>query len=194
MIRANLLPQPRQRVGFAGFEVDVDTLRQAFFGLAIVGLVTIVGVAVESLRVARLETFAAQQDREIAAQAMMRADVKAVALDVARYQNFAREARLVRESGAEAARTIARIGNGVPDGVWLTSLERQDSGYEIVGAAKTLDRLGAAMISLGDAWQQARATLVTIDNRSGVDGVRFTARLAANAPSQRRISDSEVSP
>ena len=194
MIRANLLPRPRERVGFGGLDVDAEHARQALLGFTIVALVALVGIAIESFRVGRLEAVAAEQDRAIAAQTTMRARVKTLALDVARYQTFAREARRFRESGADAAIALARIGNSVPDRVWLTSLERQDGGYEVVGAARSVDGLGAAMFALGASTPRTRATLVNIDNRTQTDGVRFTARLTSGDASNGTIAGAPPTP
>ncbi len=181
MIRANLLPRPKERVGIAGIDFDAEYLRQSLLALAIVAIVAFAGVGIESLRVSRLETATAEQDRAIAANAPQRAEVKALALEVARYQSFAREAQAFRRSGADAAVALARIGNSVPERVWLTSLEHQTAGYDLVGAARSVDVLGGTMLSLARALPGANATLVNIDNRDRGEGVRFTARVAERA-------------
>ncbi len=181
MMRANLLPRPKERVGFAGIDVDAEYLRQALFALAIVAIVALAGIGIESLRVARLEAAADEQDRIVASHAPMRAQIKALALEVARYQSFAREAQAYRRSGADAAIALARIGNSVPPSVWLTSLEHQTAGYDVVGGARSVDQLGSTMLSLGRAMPSSAATLVNIDNREREGTVRFTARVAITA-------------
>ncbi len=181
MMRANLLPRPKERVGLAGIDVDAEYLRQALFALAIVAIVALAGVGIESLRISRLEAAADEQDRIVASHAPMRAQIKALALEVARYQSFAREAQAYRRSGADAAIALARIGNSVPANVWLTSLEHQSAGYDVVGGAESVDQLGSAMLSLGHAMPSSAATLVNIDNREREGTVRFTARVGGTA-------------
>ncbi len=182
MMRANLLPRPKERVGFAGIDFDAEYLRQTLFACVLVAIVTLAGIGIESLRVSRLEAQATAQDAAILANARVRADVKSLALEVARYQSFAREAQAYRRSGADAAIALARIGNSVPHNVWLTSLEHQATGYDVAGGAHSVDQLGGTMLSLGRAVPGTNATLVNIDNRSRAsEGVHFMARVAATA-------------
>lgn len=180
MIRANLLPRPKERVGLGGIEFDAEYVRQVIVALAIVAAIALAGIGIESLRVARLETAASQQDALIATNSARRNEAKALALDVARYQGFAREAQAYRRSGADAAVALAKIGNSVPDRVWLTSLDHQNAGYDVVGGARSVDALGGTMLSLTHALPETNAKLVNIDNHDA-SGVRFTARIAARA-------------
>ena len=180
MIRANLLPRPKERVGLGGIDFDAEYLRQVIVSLAIVAAITLAGIGIESLRAARLEAAAMQQDELIATNAARRNAAKVLALEVARYQSFAREAQAYRRSGADAAFALAKIGNSVPDRVWLTSLDHQTAGYDVVGGARSVDALGSTMLSLSHALPDTNAKLVNIDNHNA-SGVRFTARVAANA-------------
>lgn len=180
MIRANLLPRPKERIGLGGIDFDAEYLRQVIVALAVVAAIALAGIGIESLRVARLEAAANQQDALIATNAARRNEAKALALEVARYQGFAREAQAYRRSGADAAFELAKIGNSVPDRVWLTSLDHQNSGYDVVGGARSVDALGGTMLSLARALPETNAKLVNIDNHDA-SGVRFTARVAARA-------------
>ncbi len=176
MMRANLLPHPKTTARVLGTHVDLDFVRQALVGLAFVALVALVGIGIERFRIHRLET-AIDVARTISdAQASRRAEAKRLALDVARYQEFARRADVVRESGNDAARAIARIGNGVPRGVWLERLAHGDAGYTLTGGARDVDAVGGAILRLGDVPGTGIASLVSIDNRSH-DAVRFDARI-----------------
>lgn len=191
MMRANLLPRPKERVGFGGVDFDAEHLRQILLAFALVAIVSLAGFAIESLRVSRLFAAAAEQELAISANAPLRAEVKALALDVARYQSFEREARAFRRSGTDAAIALARIGNSVPDRVWLTSLEHESGGYDVVGTARSVDQLGGTMLSLAHAIPRADARLVAIDNRNRNEGVHFTARVATPiAPSDRAPAES----
>ncbi len=184
MIRANLLPRPKERVALAGLDIDAEYVRQALFGLLVVLAVVAIGVGIEMLRLSRLDAAATEQEARIAADAPRRAHVKTLALDVARYQSFAREARAYRRSGSDVAIALARIGNSVPARVWLDSLERQTLGYTVAGESTSVDTLGGTIVSLGKALPQTRATLVNLDNRQADgSGVHFTARVAgASSP------------
>ncbi len=186
MIRANLLPKGKERFALAGIDIDAEFARQALFGLFVVLAIVAIGVGIEMLRISRLSSAAAEQEARITANAERRAQVKNLALEVARYQSFAREAQAYRRSGTDVAIALARIGNSVPDRVWLDSIDRQNEGYTISGAAASVDTLGTTIVSLGRALPQLRATLVNIDNRQGEGGgVRFSARIAG-APSVGR--------
>jgi len=122
---------------------------------------------------------AAEQERRIAADAPRRAEVKALALEVARYQAFASEAGAFRRSGTDAAIALARIGNSIPNRVWIDSVERVgDGGYTVAGGAGNVAVLGSTVVSLGRALPKTRAAIVTIDTRQNDGNVRFSARIA----------------
>lgn len=178
MIRANLLPRPKATVGFAGLELDADYLRQLLLGLLIVITVAVIGVGIERLRVHRLEVAAGIEDDLIASHTRQRGEAKALALEVARYQGFAREAGAFRRSGADAAIAVAQIGNSVPKRVWLNSLERTTNGYDMTGGSYSVDALGGTILSLGHALAGNAASLVAIDNRNtALGGVKFSAHI-----------------
>lgn len=179
MIRANLLPRAKERIGFGGFDIDSEYVRQAFFGLVIVAVVVTIGVGIELLRLSRLEAAAGRQELRIAANAPQRAQAKSLALEVARYQNFANEARAYRRTGTDVAIELARIGNSVPDRVWVDSLERgSDGAYTVAGGSRTVDVLGGTIVSLGRAIPQTHASIVNIDARQNDGNVHFSARIA----------------
>lgn len=185
MIRANLLPRPKHRVGIAGIDIDTEYLRGLAFAALVVVIVAAIGIAIEMFRVARLEAAAAEQEARIAAQAPQRAELKALALEVARYQSFAHEALAYRRSGPDVAIAVARIGNTVPVAVWLDSLQQQGDGYDIAGSASSLDRIGTAIVSLGHSLPDAHATLVTMESQHRDDSaIHFTAHVGTRVPSQ----------
>lgn len=182
MIRANLLPRPKERVGFAGIDIDAEYLRQCACAIALIAIVTLVGVGIETFRLSHLRAAAESQNAVIAMNAPLRAKIASLALEVARYQNISREAHAFHRSGADVAIAIARIGNSIPANVWLTSLAHESLGYDVVGGANTVDDLGGTMLSLGRALPRSTARLVNIDNRSRSDAVVFTARVDAPTP------------
>ncbi len=176
MMRANLLPRPKESVGAFGVEFDADHARQALTGLALVAVVTLLGTGIEQFHVRTLQTAAGQLETLLAARSAAREDSKRLALEVARYQEFERRLQMARRTGADAALAIARLGNRVPDHVWLDSLTRTDGGYDLNGGAVDVDVVGRAIAGLERALPSNTAALVSVENRSA-DGVRFAARI-----------------
>ena len=180
MMRANLLPRGRETFSIFSFEFDFANLRE--IGIAIVVLIAVatVGIEIEHLRIARLTSAASELESRVAASAPQREESHRLMLDLARYQEFEREAARYRGSGAIAAIRVAQIGNAMPANVWVDEIASADDGYAIAGGARTVDALTSAIAGLGRA---QRATLVNIVSRerSGV-GVHFTARLMPFVP------------
>jgi hypothetical protein len=180
VIRANLLPRPKETFGAFGVEFDADYVRQTIVGSAIVFVVTLLGLGVEQVHIARLRVAAEGLEAAIVLRAPERAESKNLALDVARYQEFAREAQLSRRSGPEAAIEIAHIGNDIPKRVWLEGLAHADTGYELTGGALSVDVVGNAILSLTHAVPSGGASLVSVENRA-LEGVRFDAHVGSSA-------------
>ncbi len=178
MIRANLLPRPKETLGLFGLEFDAEYVRQALLGLGIAAVVGSLGAGIETLRIHRLTGAVAEAESALAARAPERAQAKRLALDVARYQEFARQAQFFRRSGGDAALTVARIGNEVPSGVWVDQIAREQNGYDLDGGSRSVAVISGAIVSLGNALPRSTASLVDIQNR-GDDGVHFSARVAS---------------
>ena len=182
MIRANLLPRRRETLSFFSFEFESDLLREVGFALAIVFLVTAFGIGIERYRIDRLANAAAALEAEVAAQAPDRERSRRLMVDVARYQQFERDAREYRRSGPVAAVAIARIGNSLPPGVWVYDITHVDDGYTLSGASHTLESVAEAIASLARESPDARASLVSIDNsEESIKAVKFAARVTAMA-------------
>jgi len=179
MIRANLLPRPKETLGAFGVELDADYVRQALLGFAIVVVVAFLGIGIEQLHVRGLQTAADRFDAVLAERSSARAESKRLALEVARYQQFARQAQTSRRSGPAAAVDIARLGNGVPNRVWLESLAHSSAGYDLSGGADNVDVVSGAIVTLGRALSNNGASLVSVENRPG-NGVRFDAHVGTN--------------
>jgi hypothetical protein len=186
VIRANLLPRPRHTARVFGIRFDVDHIRQCASGLALVALVAAIGCGIERARIDAATGQLAAARNVLSARQAARDLARSLALDVARYQEFARRAARERRSGADAAFAIARIGNAVPETVWLDAVDHDASGYTVSGESLTVGAVGGAILHLG-ASSPGGANLVSLDAR-GPDrrGIRFDARLgdiagAANA-------------
>ena len=130
VIRANLLPQSKRRFGIGAVSLESASIKELSIALAIVVLVGVVGIAIESLRARSLEQTALLLEGRIASSSRARAQAKSLALDVARFQEFQREERLHRTSGGDAAAAIASIGNVVPRSAWLDSIAH-DRGQRV---------------------------------------------------------------
>jgi hypothetical protein len=183
MIRANLLPRPRTKIDAFGFQVDGEFAREVVLSLAVVVTVAAIGFGIETLRLHRISIAAIDSEAALANRVAERNEARALALSVARYQEIAREAVVVRRSGPAAELAIAQVGNAVPEGVWLDSLAQVPSGLEVTGAAYSLDAVSTAMLALGSAFPSRRIALVAIDNRDG--RIRFTARIPPAESSDR---------
>ena len=179
LIRANLLPRRGRFVALFGWKIEVAYLREALAGVATVGMVAAIGLGVGEVRVRGLEAAAMSRETALAGRSAQRELSKRLALDVARYQEFGREATAFRSSGAAVAIAVARIGNSVPNDVWLESLDRDAGGYTLAGASASIDVMSGTVASLGHALPDRDASLISIDNHpTDSDDVRFRAHLA----------------
>jgi hypothetical protein len=181
MIRANLLPRPRESASLFGLRIDSEYAREAIAALGLSILVASIGFCIETLRIAHLEADVAIQERAIDARSVERASAKDLALETARYERIDREARLYRSSGNAIAVQIARLGNRTPSNVWLDTMEHTESGYTLSGNARSIAGIGNAMAALGGAPNILRADLVSIDaTRSSTDSAAFTANVVVS--------------
>jgi Tfp pilus assembly protein PilN len=178
MMRANLLPRPKEKVDVFGFELDAEYVRQSVAGLCLVAAVAALGIGIEYFRMQRLEAAIATERQALAANAAQSAEARRLAVDVARFQALARAADAFRRSGNDAAIGVARIGNALPDRVWLDALTRKGTGYELSGTARSVDALGTTMHDLGAALPEKNPGLLSIDNRDSLrTGVTFSAQV-----------------
>jgi Fimbrial assembly protein (PilN) len=163
-------------------DLGADHVRQALTGLGSVIAIVIVGIAIETFRLQRLETMAHNSDTALFARASMRVKSQRLTNDLARYREIGREAKTVRLSGPFAAVSIARIGNAIPARVWLESLDRTSNGFELSGQSLSVDALSEAMLSLARVSSHGTALLVSIDRRDTTSNIiRFTLRIVDQA-------------
>jgi len=182
MIRANLLPRPKESVSLFGLRVDSEYAREAIAALGLSLLVASIGFSLETLRIAHLEADVAAQERAIDARSTERASAKDLAIETARYERIDRDAHLYRTSGNAIAVQIARLGNRTPNNVWLDTMEHTESGYTVSGNARSIAGVGNAMAAFGGAPDILRADLVSIDaKRSGSEPAAFTADVVLSA-------------
>jgi len=176
MMRANLLPRPRENVRIFGLGFDRDAVRDVLLGIAIVIVVAVLGFAIESFRLGRIEAAQTRADAALAASASDRREAKELAQDVARYQQIAREALFYRDSGADVALAIVRLGNELPSRVWLDDLEHENNAYRVSGDTADIGLVGETIVALGRSDPTATAKLLNIEDRHSA-GVHFQANL-----------------
>jgi hypothetical protein len=93
-----------------------------------------------------------------------------------------RRLRALRASGVSAAMRLARIGNVVPRGVWLSSVQPSPAGFDVEGEAVNLGAVNRALSSLLDGDAHGRARLLRLTRVSRARGpalVTFTLQLQA---------------
>jgi hypothetical protein len=181
MIRANVLPRPKESLSLFGLRIDSEYAREALAALGLSIIVASIGLSLEAMRIAHLEAGVSEQERVIDARSFERASAKDLALETARYERIDRDARLYRSSGNDIALQIARIGNRVPSGVWLDTMEHTDSGYTVSGDARSIARIGDAIAGFASVTKISQADLVSIDaSRSNTEPARFTADVAVS--------------
>jgi len=182
MMRANLLPQRTATLAFAGLRLQRDDVVAILLGIAVVIVIGLLGVGIETLRAHRYSAAADEAERLVAERAPERERARRLALDTARFQEIDRTAAALRSSGMAAAFAIAQIGNAIPRSAWLESLSSSDAGFEVTGNTETVDTIGATLVAFGKALPEQRTMLVSIDGKNAAEeGVRFTARIAAPA-------------
>ena len=178
MIRANLLPRPKESFSLFGLRVDAEYARIVLAGAVLVILVASIGFAIERFRIERLEAEVADATAIVAAHAPERAAAEQLAFQLANYESFARATAAFRRSGAEAAVTVARIGNALPRTVWLDRIDRDPGGFTLAGTARRIDAVGDAIVSLASTPSAKSADIVSLDaGDESARTVRFSARL-----------------
>lgn len=180
MIRSNLLPPRNEKLRLFGLGVEREIAVTLAFAATMIACAAAVTFGLESLAVAQLQRDVDAANATLAAHAPFRARAQALALDVARYQEFARELAIVSASGPERADDVVRVGNAMPPRVWLDSLVSHADHVELTGTSATLDAMGTALAALDAALPASSATLVRLEPlQSDARAIRFAARLDA---------------
>jgi Tfp pilus assembly protein PilN len=181
MIRANLLPRPKETLSLFGLRLDSEYAREGIAALGLSVLVASVGFSLETLRIVHLESDVAEQERAVDFRSIEREAAKAVALETARYERVDRDAHFYRSSGNAIAVQIARIGNRIPNGVRLDAIEHAENGFTVNGEARSIAAIGNAMTAFAGVPDIRRADLVSIDaDRSSADSAAFTANITSS--------------
>jgi Tfp pilus assembly protein PilN len=165
MIRANLLPQASAKIALFGLTLNARLLRQICVATACVGLATAATAALELRRLGDLEESAARQRALVSANDARRAEVRAVALELAHLQDVRASANELRDSGNEVALEIARIGNAIPVGVWLDRLSWSAQAFELAGETSSLESAGSTAALLERDVSGGKALLTDVRRR-----------------------------
>jgi hypothetical protein len=180
MIRANLLPPRKDKLRFFGVGIEREIAATLAFAATTVAGTAAGTFGLEALVCGRLQRDVDAATATVAAHAPFRAQAQALALDVARYQEFARELAIVSPSGLERADDVVRVGNVLPQRVWLDSLVSAGDHTELSGTSVSLEMMGTALTALDGALPGSNATLVRLERpKSDARALRFVARLDA---------------
>ncbi len=183
MIRANLLPRPKETLRVFGFVLDRGLLRECLLGATVVVAAAASAFGLETLALVRFQREANELTAAVVAHAPVRAESQRLAFEVARYDEFAREMEIARRSGPNVANKLVRIGNAVPARVWLDTLTPTEDHLELTGTSASIDAIGGALVTLGAALPDTAATLVSLERREDDGDLHFTALLGGAVPS-----------
>jgi len=165
MIRANLLPQATAKVALFGFALNAHFVRQICIATACVALAAAASGGIELRRLHDTEDDAARQNALVTANDARRAEVRAVALELAHLQDVRESATDLRDSGNRVALEIARIGNAIPAGVWLDRLAWSAQTFELAGGTSSLEAAGSTAAFLERDAPRGRAILTDVRRR-----------------------------
>jgi len=180
VIRANLLPPRKEKLRIFGVGIERELAATWAFAAAAVAAVAAGTFGVEALAAARAQRDVDAATAAVAAHAAFRSRAQALALEVARYQEFARELDIVSPSGSERADDVVRVGNALPRRVWLDSLVSSGDHIELSGTSASLEAMGTALAALDGALPGSTATLVRLERlQTGARALRFAARMDA---------------
>jgi len=189
MIRANLLPRPKEHLNVFGFRIDAEYFKETMLALLAVSVVALTCIAFEYFRAYRLAAASIDAEAIIASQSDHRRKTHEVALDLARLQALERATGILHNTGNDAALAIARIGNPFPAGTWLDAISVTNAGaFRLSGGARDIDSLSVAIRNLAHAGAGGASPAVDIaDPDQGA--LRFTIRASgALAPGGSRAS------
>jgi len=168
MMRVNLLPREPETIQIAGKRFDRGGL-QRLAVLALIATLALLGSSgAQVLREERFRSFAAQAERQLELDAPMRNQVSTVAHEVALLQRIDRESALSRHSGNDAAQALIRLGNAIPSGAWLSSIDRRPDGYFLSGGARDLATIARTLDGLESATPRSGAHLAGIGLADGL--------------------------
>jgi Tfp pilus assembly protein PilN len=177
MIRANLLPQQVRSRKILGFSIAVENLRRAFAMTLLAAALMAAVTAVQTWRERQLWVEAADLEAQLGLHSTLRRQVGTLAREVALLQRIEQEGASARYTGNRAALAIARLGNAIPRGAWLSAIDRRPDGYFISGSGGDYANVAATLRSLDRAAFARRARLAGASRST--NGVLFTVRVAA---------------
>jgi Tfp pilus assembly protein PilN len=130
----------------------------AAFGTVVLALVA--ASAIEAVRTNQATALQTQQQARLDAVRARLAAADVELADVARLVETDRRVRAARASGAVVVAHLVRLGNLVPRGVWLSSLEPSPQGLEVEGEAVDVDALHRALAGVVADGRVGRTRLV----------------------------------
>jgi Tfp pilus assembly protein PilN len=132
---------------------------------------------VERARLRAAELDGGGYARRLAAAERDVALVRAVERDVVRLRALAARVAAVRRSGATRASEIAALGDGLPDGVWLTSLRADRAMLSLEGRSTGLASVGATLTGLARLAPYSGVRLIAVHDEPGQSRLTYAIAL-----------------
>ncbi|MBV8580781.1 MAG: PilN domain-containing protein [Candidatus Eremiobacteraeota bacterium] len=131
--------------------------------VAVVAAVVLVAVlwAVQTVRLRAAVDAGAVYAHGVAAIEPDVSRVRALEADVARLRDLGAHIAALRRSGPSAARTIAALGDRMPDGVWLSALRADRGTLALEGRGRRLATIGTMLSRLATLPGYGAPRLVT---------------------------------
>jgi Tfp pilus assembly protein PilN len=165
VIRANLLPAAGTKLALFGLAIDPELLRALALAILWIVLAAAASGAVEGWRLHRVQDEARRQIDLARANDARRAEARSIALDLAHLQDVRAAAAELRDSGNEAALQIARVGNAIPQGVWLDRLSWNAQTVELGGETSSIELAGSTAALLERELPKGKALLTDLHRR-----------------------------
>jgi hypothetical protein len=165
VIRANLLPAAGTKIALFGIALDPDALRAVALAIVWIAFAAAASGGVEGWRLYRMQDEARRQIDLAQANDGRRAETRRIALEVAHLQDVRASAAELHDSGNEAALQIARVGNAIPQGVWLDRLSWSGRTVELGGETSSIELAGSTAAFLEREMPRGKAVLTDLHRR-----------------------------
>lgn len=160
---------PRERLGAWSAALLGANVRGTLVALAAACVAAGLARGIEDQRLAAAHARLEALVRREAAIAPGRRSLRTISSDVARLSRLAAEVHALRVSGLARAAELARIGDAIPAGAWLTALRDTAGGWELAGGARSLGDVASALRRFGALPSIRAATLLSAQS-TGDDG------------------------
>lgn len=176
VMRVNYIVHPLERV--VGTTPSIPArLRAPLLALMAVSMIVVTLSAVQMVRLGSVQHRGAEL-RTLQRLAQTRVDrLQTLQHEVDLLRRNAKAVGTIRRSGAVRADELARLGNGVPAGAWISAVRLQQRDVAIEGRGTGLREIGATMASLGRLPGFHAARLLDVRRTAERDAVTYTIGL-----------------